>query len=120
MTLSLFETFFITHLVMDWIFQTEWEAMEKSKKWLPLIVHCSVYTLGFVPAFLLYKVSLLLLFLIFISHVILDQRKLETLIVERIKTFRKSKVPEFFWWILLIGIDQTLHLLILAVVVTLT
>jgi len=34
--LTLFEAFLVTHLVMDWIFQWKWEAMNKSKNWFAL------------------------------------------------------------------------------------
>ena len=116
-SLTLFEVFLLTHLVMDWIFQWKWEAAKKSKEWLPLFFHCFVYTIGFIPVFLIYSINFLWLLLIFISHFIFDQRKLEVLIMERFKGFKKEGDLEAFWNIVLIGIDQTLHLVILALVV---
>ena len=44
--LTLFEALFVTHLIMDWIFQWEWEAINKPKKWLPLFFHCTINTIG--------------------------------------------------------------------------
>ncbi|HEX7064991.1 MAG TPA: hypothetical protein VF199_07965 [Bacillales bacterium] len=28
----------------DFLFQTNWMAVNKEKKWLPLLAHCAVYT----------------------------------------------------------------------------
>ena len=115
--LTLFEAFLITHLVMDWTFQWKWEAINKSKSWLALFFHCFIYTIGFIPVFLIYNINFLWLFLIFISHVIFDQRKFEIWILEKFKGFKRGPELESFWNIMLIGIDQTLHLVILALIV---
>ncbi len=117
MNLTVFEAFLITHFVMDWIFQWNWEAMKKSKEWLPLFFHCTVYTAGFIPAFIFFNVNFLWLLLIFVSHVILDKRSLEFWILEKFKGVKKDDVGEPIFTILLIGIDQTLHLAILTLIV---
>lgn len=117
--LTLFEALLITHLVMDWIFQWKWEAFNKAKKWSALLFHCFIYTMGFIPVFLVYKVNLIWLLVIFLSHVILDRRTFEIWLIEKFKRFKKEKVPEPLWWIILIGVDQTLHFVVLAVIVLL-
>ena len=115
--LTLFEAFFITHLVMDWIFQWKWEAMNKSKNILALLFHCTIYAVGFIPAFLIFKINFIWLVLIFASHIILDNRKFEFWVLEKFKGFKKEEVSESLGAILLIGLDQTFHLVILAIIV---
>ena len=107
----------ITHFVMDWIFQWKWEAFNKDKKWPALLFHCLVYTIGFIPAFLIYNLNLIWLLFIFFSHVVLDQRDFEVWLIEKFKGLKKEEVPESFWQIMLIGVDQTLHLVVLAIIV---
>ena len=102
---------------MDWIFQWKWEAMNKSKKWLPLFFHCSVYTIGFIPAFWLYKINFWWLALIFLSHIVFDRRAFEIWLLEKFKGVKKEEIPESLWQILLIGIDQTLHIAVLVGIV---
>jgi hypothetical protein len=120
MVLTLFEAFLITHLIMDWIFQTSWEVFNKQTKWFPLFVHSTIYTLGFIPAFYFYKVNFLYLIFIFITHFIIDRRTFTLWIMEKVKRMKKNQTSESFWNIILIGIDQTLHLAVLAVIVLLS
>jgi len=115
--LTPFEALFITHFTVDWIFQWNWEAMNKSKNWLALLFHCLVYTVGFVPVFLIYNINLGWLLLIFISHAICDKRDFEIWILEKFKGFKRAGIPESLWNIVLIGVDQTLHLIILSLIV---
>lgn len=118
--LTVFEAFFITHLVMDWIFQWKWEALGKSKKLLPLFFHCTVYTAGFIPAFIFFKVGFVWLLPIFLSHIILDNRKSEVWLVERFKGTKPGDITESMTNILFIGVDQTIHLAVLALVIILS
>jgi len=115
--LTLLEALFVTHFVMDWLFQTQWEAINKSKKWFPLLVHCSIYSIGFIPVFLWYKINFLWLIFIFISHIILDSRRFSKWWIKNIKKVKQDTMSESFYQILLIGVDQTLHIVILALIV---
>ena len=115
--LTIFEALLITHFVVDWLFQGKWEAMNKSRKWLPLFFHCTVYTVGFIPMFLIYKINLIWLVLLFVSHVIFDRRKFEIWLLENFKGVSKKDTPESLWRILLIGTDQILHIVILTLIV---
>lgn len=115
--LTIFEALLITHFVVDWIFQWKWEATNKSKKWLPLFFHCIIYTIGFIPVFLIYEISLVWLILLFISHVILDRRTFVVWLLENFKGITKKDTTESVWTILLTTIDQILHIVILALVV---
>jgi hypothetical protein len=114
--LTLFEALVVTHFIMDWIFQTSWEANQKAEKWWPLLVHCAVYTLGFIPAFLYFDLSPAWLAFIFATHAVFDRRKLEFWIMDKVKRFKKAESPEALYYIVLIGVDQTLHLATLAAV----
>lgn len=102
---------------MDWIFQWKWEAMNKSKNILALFFHCFVYTVGFIPVFLIYDINFLWLLSIFISHAVFDKRSFEIWILEKFKGFKRGGELEPFWNITLIGVDQTLHLVILGLIV---
>lgn len=37
----------LLHFLMDFIFQSDWMALNKSKEWWPLIWHVVVYSTGF-------------------------------------------------------------------------
>lgn len=58
------------HLFGDYLLQTNWMAKNKKVKALPLIVHCTVYTL--VISLFLPELPIYCLLLIFESHIILD------------------------------------------------
>lgn len=113
---TLFEALIITHLIGDFLFQSRWETLNKDKKLLPLFLHCFIYTICFIPVFLIYKANLVWLFFIFVSHIILDQRKFELWIIEKIKRFRKEEVKDWLWWAALMVTDQTCHLIILVII----
>lgn len=115
--LTVFEALLITHLVMDWIFQWKWEAENKSKKWLPLFFHCIIYTVGFIPVFLIYKINLVWLVLLFISHVVFDKRTFVVWLLENFKRITKKDTTESVWTMLLTTIDQILHIVILVLVI---
>jgi len=115
--LTIFEALLVTHFIVDWFFQGRWEAMNKSKKWLPLFFHCIIYTIGFIPVFLIYKINLIWLILLFISHVIFDKRTFEIWLLKNLKGVTKENTSEFLWTILLTTIDQILHIVILMLVI---
>mgnify|MGYP003881624313 CR=1 FL=1 len=117
MQISLFEALVMTHFIVDWIFQWRWETMNKSKKLAPLLFHSGVYSLGFIPVFLIYNIHFSWLILLFFSHVFLDSRKFEIWLLEKFKGVKRREIPECLWWILLIGIDQILHITVLAILV---
>ncbi len=116
MTLTPFEILFLTHFISDWMFQTSWESMNKSKQFLPLFVHCSVYTVFFIPIFYFLKINMLLLILLFVSHMILDNRKFLFWWLHNIKRTKQKDVGDITWTILVIAMDQILHLAVLGLV----
>jgi len=117
MQLTPFEALFLTHFVSDWLFQTKWETLNKSKQFLPLLVHCSIYTLFFIPAFYIYNIQLVHLLTLFVSHLILDNRQFEYWWLKTIKRTVKEDVSESLWNILVIGIDQVFHLAVIGYIV---
>jgi hypothetical protein len=47
------------HFIMDWLFQTNYQALNKSKHFNVLLTHSTIYTLGFIFPFLLFHINLL-------------------------------------------------------------
>ena len=121
MSLSLFDYLFLSHFVGDYVLQNGWQALNKAKGRfmnLPLITHCIMYTLSFVPAFWNYGVSAWWLVLIFGSHMIIDRRWpiIMFLKLKEGKLHDNTFEPPFW---LVIMIDQIVHILILAIIATL-
>jgi len=138
--MNLFGALLVTHFVADWIFQSQWEANNKSKNLWALIHHCGIYTLLFLPVLFLFKAGdglfqVLILLTLFFSHAILDNRKFEFWIMRRKGIYLseegvlpgprpysldcKSKKQEMdlgLWWIILIGVDQTFHIFVLGLI----
>lgn len=112
--MKLFDWLLVGHFVGDFILQTRWMADKKAKQILPLITHSAVYTI-IVALFALLADGLSWwgIGLIFISHVILDQR---TFI-----DFWAAKIngnTNIDW--LKITLDQSWHILILALTTLIT
>ncbi len=70
------------HLIGDYLFQNNWMALNKKKKWIPCLVHCAIYS-ATVVLFLLpeiFSVSIgiagLLVIGVFLSHTVLDKTSL--------------------------------------------
>lgn len=117
---TLFEIFIIVHLVTDFIFQRQWEAGRKDKDWRALAFHCFIYTLGFVPVFWFFKISFWWLLLLFFSHFAIDNKKLVNWLLREFKGYKEKKTNQPLWTLLFIGIDQTLHLIVLLAIVGLS
>ncbi|MHA6260080.1 DUF3307 domain-containing protein [Sporosarcina sp. CAU 1771] len=111
--MTVFNYLLIGHLVGDFLFQTNWMAINKSTKWVPLLSHCTVYTASLFSLALVgnYVLPIEVIVLLFVSHIVLDRRKFVVWWVERIMN---SKGPESKW--LKIVVDQVFHILILAIV----
>lgn len=110
--MSEFDYLLIAHFIGDYLFQTSWMAMNKARKWLPLLTHSFVYTavIGIVAWIGFGGLSLWGLSLVFVAHVFLDRR---TFVEWWVRTIMTSKGKESMW----LGIiaDQVFHLVILAV-----
>jgi len=95
----------------DFLFQTGWMSKHKSSRWIPLLVHCTVYTLtvSFVSWITFGGLSYLAIAFIFVTHIILDRR---TFVQWWVRTIMQAKGPESKW--LSIVADQIFHLIVLA------
>lgn len=98
----------IGHLVGDYLFQTRWMAEKKEQELLPLIIHSALYTI-IVTLLALLKGGLSIwgIGLIFVSHLILDQRKFITFWAQKI-----TETDNIGW--LKIMLDQSWHIIILG------
>jgi len=75
--MTLFESLVVTHLLGDFVLQTEYEAMNKMKGSFlnrALFSHCLTYALCFIPVLWHFQLSLYWLAIIFGSHMFLDRR----------------------------------------------
>ena len=118
--MTIFEMLVLAHLVGDWIIQTEYEAMNKVKGNffnLALYKHCFMYTLCFVPVFLVAGINWWWLLLVFWSHMFLDRRWPVIWWIEKVKRTSPETINNLFW--LVIAVDQIMHILILVVIVIL-
>lgn len=57
------------HVIGDYFLQSDWMALNKSKKTLPCLIHCLIYT----SVFLFLTTNFWQLGLIFLSHFVLDR-----------------------------------------------
>lgn len=113
--------FWVSHLVGDFLLQTDWQALNKhgdsGSPWVSrraLLSHVSVYTLCFVPALIWIRddISALgavgLAAVIFIPHLVIDDGRLVRLYMVRVK--RSPDPPPSG---LSLAVDQSLHLICL-------
>ncbi|RFU69542.1 DUF3307 domain-containing protein [Peribacillus saganii] len=112
--MSAFDILLIGHLIGDYLFQTNWMAMNKAKKWDALLVHSAVYTLciALIAWIGFGGLSLLDILIILLSHIFLDRR---TFIVWWVRNVMRSD-PNAVGW-LVIMTDQVFHIIILGLVV---
>jgi hypothetical protein len=96
------------HFISDFLLQTSWMAMNKSRNTLALLVHCFVYTIPFICLTFDSTLSLSFDFVIIngCCHFIID------FITSRFtsKLYKEEKYRAFFS---VIGLDQTIHMTIL-------
>ena len=105
----------ILHLIGDYLFQTDWLAQNKTKKFLPAFIHALVYSLPF----MILKPSLFAWMIIFTTHFFIDRYRLVkhwVIIVNQVKNsgpfgYDINKPDYIAFWLLII-IDNTFHLAI--------
>lgn len=113
--MTLFESLLIAHILGDWIFQSEWMAVNKESRLQALIVHLVVY-----HAFVLVALGIhlgfgnseiyLLTMLLMITHAVLDRRRALGWFM-RVMSISVRREPER---LLAVAVDQSLHILMLA------
>lgn len=114
----------LAHFVGDYLLQSDWMAVEKTKRWWPAIVHGVTYGLPF----LLVTHSWLALIVIIGTHIIIDRYRLARHIVW-VKNFiaprsywyawddckatgyHKDRAPWLSTWLMIIA-DNTIHIII--------
>ncbi|MGI6490940.1 MAG: DUF3307 domain-containing protein [Pelotomaculum sp.] len=105
----LFSWLLLGHLVGDFLFQNRWMAEGKANRWLPLLVHSLVYTATVtVCALAAGGLTWRGILIIFLAHLVLDRRVFVNWWAKNIT--QSQDVP----W-LVIMIDQSWHIVILAV-----
>lgn len=115
--MTLFESLFVAHLLGDWLFQTEWMALNKNKKVTAMVTHLVIYhlfilgVLGWHFSFSNLSIYVVLLLMI-VVHALLD---LQWTVLAIIKFLRITVKREPEKWIM-VAVDQTLHILLLAAV----
>jgi len=106
--MNMFTWLLIGHLTGDFLLQTGWMS-KKTSSAVSLFVHCFLYTLIiFIAAMPAGGLSLPALFVIFVSHLVLDQRRFVSFWVCRVNN------AEGLPWMNIV-VDQCFHLLVLAV-----
>lgn len=86
------------HFIADFLFQSDWMAINKSKNIKALLVHCIIYTLPF----FLFSTPWFWIF-VFSSHLIIDG------ISSKVTTWLHKK-NERHWFFVVIGFDQAIHM----------
>lgn len=111
--MGIFSYLLVGHLVGDYLLQTNWMAVNKRTNWLALIVHSAVYTICITLALFIgsrdFPIAAILL--VFVSHIFLDRHRFVAWWAKSIMSVDEKKAG----W-LLIMVDQTFHILLLAVV----
>ena len=110
--MSSFDWLLIGHLIGDFLLQTSWMANHKVKRYLPLVTHAFIYSIviAFIAQMGFGGLSWLSIAVIFVSHIILDQRKFVQWWLRVIMGIKKTQIP----W-LQITVDQIFHLLVLVI-----
>jgi hypothetical protein len=116
---EVFIAFVVSHLVGDYLLQTNWQALHKRgglargarEARRALFTHVGIYTLCFVPALIASDLSWELLWVvpaIFVPHVIQDDGRLLQAYMKRVKRLDPKENLAVS-----IAVDQTFHLLAL-------
>lgn len=114
----------LAHLVGDYLIQSDWMALEKTKRWWPAIVHGATYTLPYAVV----TQSPGALAVIASTHVVIDHYRLARYVVWvknllapkayrhpwdrcRLTGYHDSRPAWMSVWLLILA-DNTIHLLI--------
>jgi uncharacterized protein DUF3307 len=119
---EIFTTFVVSHLVGDYLLQTDWQALHKrgglargaGDARRALFTHVGTYTLAFVPALVVSDLSVELVWVvpaIAVPHLIQDDGRLLHAYMKRVKHLDPTGNLSVS-----IAVDQTFHLLALLAV----
>lgn len=117
----------LCHLLGDYILQSSWMANNKTKRWIPAIVHACVY---FIPFFLIIKPSLSATLVMVGTHAVIDRFRIARFVTYASHFLAPPKewkswsdcagtgyhrdTPPFLAVWLMIIVDNTIHLTINA------
>ncbi|OPY64029.1 MAG: hypothetical protein A4E56_00081 [Pelotomaculum sp. PtaU1.Bin065] len=105
--MNMFSWMLVGHMIGDFLLQTGWMA-KKTSNATSLLTHCLVYTMTiYIVALPAGGLSAPALIVIFVSHLVLDQRKFVLFWVRRVNN--ADSLP----WMSIV-IDQSFHLLVLG------
>jgi hypothetical protein len=118
---EVFIVFVVSHLVGDYLLQTDWQARHKrgglareaGDARRALFTHVSTYTLCFIPALIVAELGVELLWVIpaiFLPHLIQDDGRLLQMYMKGVKRLDPQENLAVS-----IAVDQTFHLLALLV-----
>jgi hypothetical protein len=74
--ITIFIWLVFVHFIVDWVFQTHFQTMNKTKNMKALATHSLIYAFGFAIPFFMFNISFAWLAVLFLSHAIIDQRGL--------------------------------------------
>ena len=116
--MSLFDKLLVAHLVGDWLLQTEWQALNKSRDYRALFSHVSIYSAVMLSVLVvdfgfrnIYVYAVIVMF--WLSHALLDRGGF---VIPFMKTLRMIVDREPQRWLTMMT-DQILHILIIAIAV---
>lgn len=113
LNIELLAVLLIGHLIGDYLLQTNKQALKKTEEWIPLILHCVVYTvtLSILAYFLDGLFNWTMSFIIFITHIFIDRGQFVKWWAKRIKGIKdldQSPIRS-----VLMAIDQTFHIIVI-------
>jgi len=94
--INLFFFYVALHFIADFPFQGDWLGVNKGKSWELMFYHCLIYSGTFI---VFGKVSLLVAFILFITHLLIDPLK------------ARYKIIKPIW------LDQLLHIIVIGFIV---
>jgi len=105
---------------VDWIIQTKYQSINKTKDRVALLTHAATY--GILSTILISFFTpvaspLILISLLITTHIIIDDRKIVKLLM-RFKGMTPEEVIDKRYLGIQIGIDQRLHEVVLVVIAT--
>jgi hypothetical protein len=114
--MTLFETLFVAHLVADWLLQTEWQAVNKDHNYRALFSHVGIYSLVIFGVFVMhYGFQNLTVYLVVgmigLTHAFIDRRRPVLWFMRSFRLIVNRKPNQ----VILLGVDQTFHILLLAI-----
>jgi hypothetical protein len=109
------------HFVGDWFLQSDWMALNKSKRWDALLIHCLVA--NFVLSFYSNKLALWAFLFHFVIDAVTSRITTKLWFIEFAYNAGSEPWPFYarmrdtrHWFFVVIGLDQFLHYLSFAVI----